>query len=541
MTGFSKRWQFVSVCVGLVILLLFKYFWSFFLFPGVPFGYDAGIYRFLFLTHAKGFPPFLLASMPEWAKSHPLGLFFFSTILLKAGLSADALIGWVWNLFPVFLGGALAAVLSRTYGKRVGLFALLVFLVSVAQYEGFLMIYWKVFLALLWCTLAFGAYERKSRLWVLYGMFAVATHQQIGLLFAFALASSIVASSIRRRAVCEHLVLGGMLLLTCLLGLLWYLPNFERAIGSVLPFLLRPTVSLGIFAILCIGTLMLFSVILSPMPRWWVMVVCAAVGFLLLLLPFAGYAPSSLISFLTQSRSAVPGAFLTVEEYLRASFPLFILGIVGLVLLIRRDVGSPWAWAAVWSLLAVMSMFFFYRRFLLPLDFFLLPSAAIALEWIWGLRHGKLRGLAVAVIALQALLLLQRMAVIDPHVRASDLREFAALPRTVEPGSKLVVLDNMAPWVVGFLPDASVGGPGIFDSQPEEAWQKFLFGSHEDRLAFFKDYPGGTYFYATDVFRNFYPPEVQSLLEDPCLRQAGAKGLYVLSFSAFNCQFPITP
>jgi len=391
------------------------------------------------------------------------------------------------------------------------------------------MIYWKVFLALFWCTLAFGAYERKSRWWILYGMFVVATHQQIGLLFAFALASSIVASSIRRRAVSEHLVLGGMLLLTCLLGLLWYLPNFERAIGSVLPFLLRPTVSLGIFAILCIGTLMLFSVILSPMPRWWVMVVCAAVGFLLLMLPFAGYAPSSLVAFLSQSRGVTPGAFLTVEEYFRTSSPLFILGIVGLVLLIRRDVGSPWAWAAMWSLLAVVSMFFFYRRFLLPLDFFLLPSAAIALEWIWGLRHGKLRGLAVAVVALQALLLLQRMAVIDPHVRASDLKEFAALSQTVEPGSKLVVLDNMAPWVVGFLPEANVSGPGIFDSQPEEVWQKFLFGSHDDRAVFFRRYPAGTYFYATDVFRSFYPPEVQSLLDDPCLKPVGPGGLFVLT------------
>jgi len=529
MKGFSKRWQFVSVCVGLVILLTFKYFWSMYEFPGVPFGYDAGIYRYLFLTHARGFPPFLIAPMPEWAMGHPLGLFFFSSILLRLGLPVDHLIGWIWNLFPVILSCALALSLSKTYGKRIGCLTLLVSLVSIAQYEGFLMIYWKVFLALLWCTLAFSAYERKSRLWIVFGMFTVATHQQIGLLFGLATVSSILVSAMKQRRLKPELNNIGLFFLTGLLGLLWYLPNYSRSIGDILPMMLRPAVSLGVLAILCFGVLLLISIQISPLPRWWLMVVCIAVGFVLLLLPFIGYAPASVIDFLTKSRSTDPGAFLSVEEYLQSSAPLLILGIFGLGLFIRRNPQSPWIWAAVWSGLAVVSMFFFYRRFILPLDFFLIPSAVLALEWLWQHRFAWLRVLASAIVAVQAVFLLQNMAVIDPHVEAQSLEDFSKLAPVIVPHSQVVVLDNMAPWVVGFLPDAEVTGPGIFNSEPLEAWQKLLFGSHEDRLTFFQDYPKGTYFYATDVFRSFYPPEVQSLLEDSCLKPAGPQGLFVSS------------
>lgn len=92
MRTYLKSPQILLIVLGMIVLCA-KYAWSVFAFPGVPFGYDAGIYRYLFLAHAQGFPPFILAPMAEWAQSHPLGLFFFSSIALKLGLPVDWLLG----------------------------------------------------------------------------------------------------------------------------------------------------------------------------------------------------------------------------------------------------------------------------------------------------------------------------------------------------------------------------------------------------------------------------------------------------------------
>ena len=528
----------VPVYIAFALLLFAKYFWSYFEFPGVPFGYDAGIYRYLFITHARGFPPFDLAALPPWAAVHPLGLFFFSSIALKLGVPADALIGWFWNLFPILLAGALSWVFYKSAGRWMGAAVLLVALVSVVQYQGFLMIYWKVFAALLWCTFAFFSYERRSPLWILFGMLTVATHQQIGLIFGLAIVSSIIVKAVTQKKPWPALKDFGLFLVSGVLGMLWYLPNYSESIGSILPLLSRPAVGLGIFAVLAFGVLIMISFLISANVKWWILAGCIVVGFLLLLLPFSGNAPSSVANFLAKSRSTDPGAFLSVEDYLRLSSPLLLLGIFGLGLFFRQNPGSPWVFAAIWPGLAVISMFFFYRRFILPLDFFLIPLAAMSLVWMWRHKKRAVNVLAIIVLAAQGGLLLYQMRTIDPHVEARTLKEFALLADAVTPGSSVVVLDNMTPWVVGFLPDAKVSGPGIFDSLPLDDWKKFLFGNHGERLEFFDKYPAGTYFYATDVFRTYYPPEVQSLLQDPCLKPAGAEGLYVLSFALFGCQWP---
>ncbi|MBP7114643.1 MAG: hypothetical protein KBA40_04275, partial [Candidatus Peribacteraceae bacterium] len=200
-------------------------------------------------------------------------------------------------------------------------------------------------------------------------------------------------------------------------------------------------------------------------------------------------------------------------------------GVAGLALSLEHERGTPWQWAALWCAVASLGMFFFYRRFLLPLDFFLLPCAALACAALW--KH-KTTGRAVlaVLIVVQSGLLLHRMSMIDPIVQPEWLEEFAALPESVPAGSTVVVMDNMAPWVVGFLPDSSVSGPGIFDSLPLLEWEKFLLGSDADRTEFFGKYAQGTFFYVTDVFRGYYPPDVQSILTHPCLKQMSSRGLY---------------
>lgn len=519
----QKRSVILALSAVLVSMLLAKYFWSLFLFPGVPFGYDAGIYRYLFLKHAQAFPPFFVAPLPPWAASHPLGLFFFSGILIRLGMSPDMLIGWMWNCFPVLLFLVLAVIFGRKHGMLTGLCILLVALLSTVQYQGFLMMYWKVFAAFLWCVLAFFTFERRSKLWMLFGMLTIATHQQVGLLFVVAVLASILTQHDEHRIRLRQLL---QWFATLVLGLLWYIPNGRSAILGLLPML-----SASLFSLVSLGILV-FAIgliaIVTFFPRhghFILLLACGVLGGILLLFPLTGIAPD-LLGHLFQRPDAIPGAFFTIPDYLEQSLPLLLLGMFGLFLSFRNQKGTVWQWAAIFSGVAVLSMFFFYRRFILPLDFFLLPFAALALSHLWNSRGYGLRILGGVLVLVQASFALTQIQSIDPHVERGMLDDIAALQNAVEPNTQVIVLDVMAPWVVGYLPENAVSGPGIFDSQPKEAWEKFLYGSDTERSAFISHYPKGTYFFVTDVFRSYYPPEAQTLLLHSCLQSTQMRGLF---------------
>ncbi len=518
--------RLLLVLSGLVVLLLFvKYFWTFFAFPGVPVGYDAGIYRFLFIREAAGWPPFFTPVLPEWAKSHAPGLFFFTSPLVQAGLSPDLLIGWIWNLVPVLLACVLALVVRRKHGDLAGLFLLLCALVSVVQMQGFLMMYYKVFVAMLLCALAFAALESGSLLWIPLGMLTVAMHQQIGLVFAVATFSSLVSGHVFAKKK-PSLSLWLQWLLTLTLGALWYLPTYQRSLGDIVPQLFGSgTILVLTVALMAVGIFAALIVTLPQQNRRFIWGLCVVTATMILVaLPIVSDAPDLVVRYLFLRTDTQPGAFLGILEYLRMSAPLLFLGIVGLTLSVEKERGSPAQWAALWCAVAAFGMFFFYRRFLLPMDFFLLPFAALACAALWKNRYGRI---IVGVLLLaQSSFLFQQIRLADPHVERAWLTDFAALPSLVPAGSEVVVLDNMAPWIVGYLPQAQVSGPGIFNSRSYAEWEKFLLGSSADRSVFFARYPKGTFFYASKVFSGYYPPEVQSVLDHPCLTKTSIIGLY---------------
>lgn len=522
----SVHWLFPSAALVLVLLLLVKYFYTYVVFPGVPFGYDAGIYRFLFIREGLGFPPFLTPDLPEWAKSHAPGLFFFSSLLTHLGVSPDILIGWVWNIVPVLLALTLAAVTAKRTSYLCGAFVLIAALVSVVQFAGFSMMYYKVFVALFWCTLAFYFFEKRSWYSVLFGMLTIATHQQIGGIFVVATLSSLLSAFLfDTKRVSFQVVVRWVM--TCVLGGLWYLPTYQRSFLDILPQVFGSgTLLVFLVACMAIGIFGALLVYLPKKDRRIIWMLAGALSVIcLLVLPYATDAPDFVVHYLFAKNDVVAGAFLSLTEYLYRSAPLLLLGLTGLVLSAEKERGTPWQWAALWCGIASVGMFFFYRRFLLPLDFFLLPFAAQACVLLWEKKSFG-RGVVSILLLAQLVLTGQEMLQADPHVKLEWLQEFSLLADTVSDGSQVIVLDNMAPWVLGYLPYASVSGPGIFDSRPYDEWEAFLLGSDADRISFISGYPKGTYFYASDVFFSFYPPEVQKLLENVCLRMTEKRGLY---------------
>lgn len=525
MSDLQTRRLLAVLSAFVVALLVVKYFWTFFAFPGVPLGYDAGIYRFLFIREAAGWPPLFTPALPEWARSHAPGLFFLTSPFVMAGLSPDSLIGWIWNLVPVLLACVLAWTVRKKHGDLAGFFVLVCALVSVVQMQGFLMIYYKVFVAMLFCALAFAAFESGSLLWIPLGMFTIALHQQIGLVFAVATFSALL-SALFIGLKKPSSTLWFQWVLTMLLGGVWYIPTYQRSLGDVLPQLLGSgTLAILFVAVMAVGIFGALVVTLPEQNRRFIWILCITVGTMIAVaLPLVSDAPDLVVRYLFSHADTQPGAFLSITEYLQMSAPLLFLGVVGLTLSAEKERGTVWQWASLWCAVAAFGMFFFYRRFLLPFDFFLLPFSALACAALWKNRSGQI--IVVALLLLQGFFLFQQIRSADPHVERAWLEDFATLPSAVPAGSQVVVLDNMAPWVVGYLPEANVSGPGIFDSRPYAEWEKFLLGSDAGRRTFISRYPKGTFFFGSKVFDAYYPPEVQSVLRHPCLTPTSHAGLY---------------
>lgn len=467
--SFTDRWLLWGGIV-LIACLLVKFFWPLFAYD-LPLGYDAGLYRYLFIKHAQGFPPFAIATMDPWALEHPLGLFIFSSLFIKAGVPADWFIGWIWNLFPVILAVALAAIHAKRSGMLVGLFALIGAVLSIAYFDGFAAMYWKTFVSLLWCVLTFSALEKRSWWAVLFGILAVATHQQTGLLFGLTLVTWIVlpllsfaqsthgalSLSLNRKTL---LYVFGAAVLMLLAGAAVYLPVWKEAVLPHLPALLGQT-------------------------------------------------------------EAASGSFPPLSYYLHAQIILLAFGVYGFLQNVRSERWTPWQIAVLWSAIFVVLRLIFYRRFFLQLDFFLLPFAGIGMADLWK-RFSAVpqRAGILALILIQAGMTIHA---ITRHVALMDADTFADVVAAADvlPADATVIgLENDSTVLLrGWLPEVHVTGPGLFEQVwTYEEWEEVLLGDNARRKELLRRLHDPAYVFVTPYFRGYYGEYAEAFLRDPCFQ-----------------------
>ncbi len=472
------RQPYVWIVSALVVALLIKYAWPLFTFD-LPLGYDTGFYRYLFLRHAEGFPPFWITDLEPWARAHPLGLFFFSTIFLKLGIPVDWLIGWIWNLFAVVLLCLLSWTAGKRFGRDAGLWTLVACVLSVSTFDGFAAMYWKTFASLLWCVLAFSALERRSWMTVPFGILTVATHSQTGLLFGLVLLSYLILPFIpwvrpskpvtigRIRLFDVAIVLGGGLLILCI-GLLMYLPVWTEAVAQILPMLLGQT-------------------------------------------------------------EVSSGSFPASSFYLYYEGGILLAGVLGLILNVRTERWTPWQLAVLWSFLFVAARLLFYRRFFLQLEFFLLPFAGIGLATLW--KQLRTRDLHMALVVLLIVQLLAMRQAIVRHGPMVDAETFAGIRQAREftdTRTMILAIENDTPVMLrGWYADRRVGGPGLFDAPwTREQWGSFLTGTHEHRVEFLQQVEGPIVLFVSPLARSFYGPTLTQLLSDSCFESIPDTMLY---------------
>ena len=459
---YTEPWMLLGV--ALIVVLFVKFFWSYFAFS-VPLGYDPGIYRYLFVTHAQGFPPFLIADLEPWAQAHPLGLFIFTTVFLKLGLPVDWLLGWIWNLIPVVLLLTLAWVSAKKWGKPVGVLVLLMGILSMPYYDGFAAMYYKTYAALLFVVLTFHFLDRRSFLALIPAGLALITHHQTGLVLLLAFVAWWAQIGVRLWRDPQ-----------------WYLVTAVAATLGVL---------VGLFYL----------------PIW-----------------YDAVWPHLITLFTTWGSSAPAGSFPPARYYLRYEFFVLLLGVIGFFwTLNQKKELTLWHWAALFSALFVIGQLFFYRRFFLHLDFFLLPFGAYALFSFTQHRNVALRVMIVLALLGQVAFSLHGTLRWAPQIDPTVVASMSAMAAEIPQDSSVIALENnAAPVALGWLPHHKTGGPGLFGRPyfSYRGWERFLYGSHDDRrtLLSHPHLSPPLYFLTSPLFHQHYGEYVKGFLADPCFK-----------------------
>lgn len=446
----------------LVALLLLKFFAPLIRYS-VPLGYDPGIYRFLFLEYAEALRSFSLPELLPWAKEYPPALYVAGAPLVLAGLPVDALIGWLWNAVPVLLALVLATVTGMRYGVRVGVVTLGVALLSQPYFDGFYAMYIKVYVSLIFLLLTYALVERMSFWFPITALLTVVIHQQTGLVLVLALAVWWLLQLPKRWQNRRFRVLSITLGVVAAAGLMYYLPNWERAIWSPLKSI-----------------------------------------------------------FLLRGENAPAGSFPDYDFYLRTMPALLLLGTGGFLLSFKREKGSLWQLSVLVPLIFIVFRLVFYRRFFLLFDFFLMPYAALMLTVLWDALRGKkvLQAVLAVFVLAQAVASYRVYELRQPTIKASDIERIEAVAQFLPADASVIAMENISgTWLRGWAPRQRVGAPGLFDypGWTYEQWEQFIDGADADRRALLQTLEGDVYFLLTPAFTGFYGQRANAVISDPCL------------------------
>jgi len=177
----------------------------------VPIGYDAAFYTAAIDQYAENR---LENWFFNWA---PPGLFMFTDVLKTFGIRTDVILTAGVILFELLLGLMVYLVAKELFNKKTAAFSLLLYSVSLAQYETFQLMYLKNIVGMIFMLAAILFVQRKQYLLTAAsGIIVAAVHRPAFLLFGLCYFFYTILQMKDRKEFIKLLATGGVILAAAL-------------------------------------------------------------------------------------------------------------------------------------------------------------------------------------------------------------------------------------------------------------------------------------------------------------------------------------
>ncbi len=441
-----------SVYVILFFILMFYGFtrlWMWLEYGMAGFGYDTGIYRHII----NGY--FLNPG------DIPFGFSAYSNWLMILGESVDSIL-FGWYILLSILVIYIVYRVARVYFDRVvvGVFSVLLYTMSIVQYEFFWWYYYRQFLSLFFILIAFLLIHYRSYL-VIFVLVAIGIIHPLSLI-PLGLSMMIYLFFVDRDTRL-FIFLSGFISVCCLLILNWkelmiYMMDFLQYKGVAENFV--------------------------------------KAGYQEFTGQFIGWS-----EWLNYAVWYIPFGIWGVLKYVKKQKLLIIFFLVNILLIVLQIV--------------------FYRRFFVFLDVMVIIFAAVCLADIWTYVRGKsYRFVVYSLVILYSIVGLTRITDFildkDPLIYPVELSGIEQIPTLVTDSEYIISINSMyAPWLRGYA-DKKVIAPGLFEYNRwnQQQWNDFWFSPNMDmKVDMLREYEispiyiytGGTYFHMGSYSTHLMP------------------------------------
>jgi hypothetical protein len=443
-----------SFSVPFLLLVLFAAALSLRFLPlsnsNIPLGYDPGFYKYTLDTYVNALPQIPEAALADWMREiYPQGLPILSdTLYVVAGTDSMDLISYLFPILGALLVFPVYMVTSSVFGKRAGLIAAVLYVVSYVQYTAFTLLYFKNMLGLLFLLLAIYTLEKEK-----YGL---------------------------------------MVLPLAALGI-FHRPEFLLFALLIIPYFLLHRKREIVFAVAGAAILVLPFWLVRWEANWGVMT--GTFG--------------TIVSKVQTGEVSGGGTFFDLATYIKYSVAYLPFTLIGFLYLVKQKVWNSLLILFIIITVIVVARLFFFNRFIIPLDIVAITLAVAGINYtllnrkdIW-----RLVGICATIVLLivTAIPTIKLAADTRPLIREEQLEVIEWIENNTEEEAYVLATTNDAPWVLGWC-GRRVIAPGLFewDKYEIDQWRDFISTDDPRTAAQFLDiYENPVYIYYSREPNNY--------------------------------------
>ena len=403
----NNKLHFTLILIAIILILAFR------IIPyinnSIPIGYDAGIYKYGIESFKEnGF------QAQDWIKASMSPLFLYLTFILSYLFSSQAILTWLFILSCLILGITIYFFTKEYFGEREAIISFLIYSVSIIQFKVFEFLYYKNILALIFLFLALIFYKREKRaLFIIFSVLTGAMHLPTFYIFALSFLIYTFISPIKNNnkkynfKLMRDNILNGLMII--ILTLVCYFGFIKQAI-----------------------------------------------------LPLISPVASSFINPGTAS-----GTFLSFFQYQFLTLAYLPFSILGLFFLIKSRKFNLLFFLTLVTASIVYFQLFFFNRFIIHLDIFLIILASLGFSIITENKK-KLGTLILALMLLSSAYLVYNESInTKPGITQSQLDLLIQQITITEQNSSIISISSQySPYVLAYSGRKTIA-PGLFD---ENKW-----------------------------------------------------------------------